>query len=1061
MSAPRAVLSGTFNKPELRLYFSPHQEHASAPGKTLREWVEEYLIEQCKGFGKWSYKENCWIVSATGPDPDRKFALAGFTVDYSGVEGTTLQQVMTLNELAVPITKLNEHGNMALVLPRLFGFERTKEALGKGARWDREFRRFVIPVADAMHKGSPRPHIDWQPDILAAARTALGRITTRADLVHATAAAGASKDPREMDEADVAKLIENVGDVPEWFGLDLFPFQRIGAIAVAAGHRGLFDEPGLGKANPVSEPVLTPSGFVPMGKIRAGDEVIGSDGRATKVFGVFPQGEQDIVRVTFTDGTYSLCTWDHLWTVTTSNDRSRGSEPRVHTTRELLDLGVIAGGKRQWQIPMVKPVQYAPAKPLPLDPYFVGALLGDGYIGRNNPTLTTDDEIAESLILPTEASIVSLGSIAEGVGNYRINGINGILRDLGLVGHRSETKSIPARYLTASVADRISLLQGMLDTDGTNVASRGGGPSSTVEYGTTSKQLAAEVTELVQSLGGTATTTEKVPNFNYLGESREGQLFYRMVVSLPSGVVPFRLNRKLARWIPRTKYQPSRRIESIVFSHRENAQCIKVAAADELYVTRSFIVTHNTRQTIAAAAILKSERTLITCLPVGLTGWSKEVEASLLHTLGGQFPDGEIVVIRAGKKEPEFLPHRGVVITSDSLISARPALEARLREWQPDFTGYDEAHRGKTFDSARSQAMLRIAAATRKAPVPITGTPLFANPAELAPLLEFSGHLAPVFGGLNQYLDRYCKPDHFGNFQVRKEHLPELREKLSQHVWVRRRKRDVMPDLPQTLIVPKWVDVPLTEYRRAHKEVIEKLTMWLKQYRMENDGLDPDDDYVKAFAATQIGLVALLRKAGGMAKIPAIVADIQTHVEDTKEMRNGKPYFPRPLIVWCHHKDVSAAMAEAVPAAVAETGVIRGGVSHSERDRLVSDFQANKIPVLVCSIAAAGVAITLTASSDMFFAESDWTPATIRQAMDRAERIGQTADKIIATTYLAPGTLDSRIQQVLHQKSKTLDVIYGEGNDVSVFNSDDENQTATQLLVSIINSIISGTVEKP
>ena len=1052
----RVVVTGTWNRPELRVYFNPHQEHLSAPDKTLSVWMEEYILGSQRGQGYWTGKHGCWTLFATGPNPERKFAQAGFEIDYSETPGTTLEAVMNLDELVTPITRLTPDGRSALILSRLLGYEATKDALGFGAHWDREFKRFVMPVSDAMHKGSPRPGILWEPNILEASRLSLGRVITNEDIAGAVASAGAAKDVLEMDASDVAKLIETVGDVPDWFGLDLFPFQRIGAIAVAAGHFGLFDEPGLGKASAVSEPVLTPGGWKNMGDIELGDEVIGADGRPTKVLGVFQQGEKEIAKTTFTDGSWTRTTWDHLWSVTTSNDRSRGSEPRVLTTRELLEKGLMAGGKRQWQIPMVKPVHFAASETLQLDPYLIGALLGDGYMGRNDPTIATDEEIANSLILPPQGSIVPLGTIAPGVGEFRINGLNDLFRDAGLLGHRAEGKSIPREYQLASVPDRIALLQGLLDTDGSNVIGRAGGTSSTVEYGTVSEQLAQDLLALVQSLGGTASIGTKIPTYSYLGEARTGQKFYRMVISLPTGITPFRLARKLERWTPRTKYEPSRRIESIEADGSERAQCIRVEASDHLYVTRSFIVTHNTRQTIAAASILGSERTLITCLPVGLTGWKNEVTESLLHTLGGKNPDGEVVVIRAGKKEPKTLPDKGVIITSDSLLTSRPELLARILEWQPEVFGYDEAHRGKTFESARSRAMLKISAATKKAPIPITGTPLFANPSELAPLLEFSGHLGPVFGGLNAYLDRYCKPAHFGGWNVRKENLPELRAKLSAHVWVRRRKRDVLPDLPKTLLVPKYVDVPLTEYKRAHKDVIVKLSKWVDDFRKMNDGNDPDVETIREFASSQVGLVSLLRRAAGVAKVPALVADIQTHVADTTEVVNGQKVFTRPLIVWAHHRDVTDALAEALPAAVAETGIIRGGVAHAERDRLVSEFQAHRIPVLICSIAAAGVAITLTASSDSFFAESDWTPATVRQALDRAERIGQTSDKLMSTTYLAEGTLDFRIQQILKEKSKVLDAIYGDGNDVSVDGERSDVESSTDLLVNALQMILRG-----
>jgi hypothetical protein len=706
----RVVLTGTWNRPQLQVYFNPHQEHPAAPEKTLSVWMEEYMLGTQRGQGYWTGRLGCWTLNATGANAERKFALAGFDIDYSETAGTDLAAVMNLDELVTPITRLSPDGKSALILARLFGYENTKDALGYGARWDREFKRFQMPVSDAMHKGSPRPDIHWEPNILEAARLALGRVITDESIATAVAAAGSAKDVLEMDARDVEKLIGQVGDIPDWFGLDLFPFQRIGAIAVAAGHFGLFDEPGLGK----------------------------------------------------------------------------------------------------------------------------------------------------------------------------------------------------------------------------------------------------------------------------------------------------------------------------------------------------------TRQTIAAASILGSERTLITCLPVGLTGWKNEVEQSLLHTLGGKNPDGQVIIIRAGKKEPETLPDKGVIITSDSLLTSRPELLKRILEWQPDVFGYDEAHRGKTFESARSQAMLKISAATKKAPIPITGTPLFANPSELAPLLEFSGHLGPVFGGLNAYLDRYCKPGHFGGWMVRKENLGELRLKLAANVWVRRRKRDVLPDLPKTLLVPKYVDVPLTEYKRAHKDVLLKLTKWVEEFRKLNDGRDPEEEEVRDYAVSQVGLVSLLRRAAGVAKVPALVADIQTHVEDTTEWVNGQRVFTRPLIVWAHHRDVTDALAAALPAAVAETGIIRGGVAHAERDRLVSEFQAHRIPVLVCSIAAAGVAITLTASSDSFFAESDWTPATVRQALDRAERIGQTSDKLISTTYLAEGTLDLRIQQILKEKSKVLDAIYGDGNDVSVDGMRSDVESSTDLLVAAINLILAG-----
>lgn len=917
MSAPHAILTGTRLYPELRVYFDPAEGHETDPDKTLLEWVKELPFAQFRSRRDGSF----WLVTATGPNPDENFRDAGVRVDYrSGTGDSPLSRVISLDELVTPISKLSDDGRNAVVLPRLSGFELTKEMLGTGARWDRENKWFVFPAADALHKGKPRTGVKWHPAILEEARDSLGRITTDTTIADAVARASSAKSLKELSKKAVKKLRKRVGEVPDWFGLDLYPFQEAGALAVAAGHNLLADEPGLGKALAWTEPVLTPNGWVRNCDLAVGDCTVGSDGKPTEILGVYDQGEQDIFRVTFDDGSYSRCTIDHLWTVHFGNSMWRATVD-TRTIVQRMSLGVTV------TIPTVKPV---------------------------------------------------------------------------CPGADSDLAAIP---------ERVNTLMSILDRD-TSAYERDGAARAWFD----SEHEAADFRELTQSLGGTVT----------LESTSEGILAH---VRLPGAA--------------------HRRITSITFDGRENARCIRVAAHDSLYVTRDYILTHNTRQAIAAAAIIGSKRTVITCLPVGLTGWKNEVEESLLHTLGGKMPDGEIVVIRAGRKEPQ-IPDRGVVITSDSLLTSRPALLNKLIEWQPDMFAYDEAHRGKTFTSARSQATIALSYATKKLAVPMSGTPLFASPHELVPILEFSGHLGPVFGGQAAFLDRYCNEDPFGGYRPRKENLQELRNLLIQHVWVRRRKRDVLPDLPKASLFPQYIDVKLTDYNRAYKDVAGVIETWLKEYKKEN-GEYPDDDTIKAWAMEQVGLVSMLRKAAGVAKVPVAVDIIREHVESTGKITvDGKKVWARPLIVWTHHQDVTEAMSKAVPAAVGESGVIAGGTPAKERDRLVKAFQAGQIPVLVCSISAAGVAITLTRSQDLIFVESDWTPALIRQAIDRAERIGQK-NAITAWTLIADGTLDRRIQQVLKQKANVLDILYGDGNDVSVHDADagDDIQSASKIVIEL------------
>ena len=97
---------------------------------------------------------------------------------------------------------------------------------------------------------------------------------------------------------------------------------------------------GLGKQQPNSEPVLTPNGWVPMGSLKVGDYVIGSDGHPTQVLGVFPQGVHETVKVTFTDGAFCHVGWEHLWYVQSPQQKSQGKISYVMTTRQLVDSDI-------------------------------------------------------------------------------------------------------------------------------------------------------------------------------------------------------------------------------------------------------------------------------------------------------------------------------------------------------------------------------------------------------------------------------------------------------------------------------------------------------------------------------------------------------------------------------------------------------------------------------------------------------------------------------------------------------------------------------------------------
>src|SRR6188768_876349 len=165
----------------------------------------------------------------------------------------------------------------------------------------------------------------------------------------------------------------------------------------AAVRGGFFVLPvGFGKALAHGEPVLTPSGYVPVESLRVGDHVIGKTGEPVRVDGVFPQGERDVWRVTFTDGVSVLCDGSHLWTFKTPSGGA-GKRREYWYTRTTEEWACErfkrpCGDHTAHRVfaPMVGPVQMPHAE-LPLDPYTLGVLLGDGGMTQKTANITSMD----------------------------------------------------------------------------------------------------------------------------------------------------------------------------------------------------------------------------------------------------------------------------------------------------------------------------------------------------------------------------------------------------------------------------------------------------------------------------------------------------------------------------------------------------------------------------------------------------------------------------------------------------------------------------------------------
>jgi phosphate starvation-inducible PhoH-like protein len=362
-----------------------------------------------------------------------------------------------------------------------------------------------------------------------------------------------------------------------------------------------------GRAQPVFTKVLTPNGFRPIGELRVGEFVIGSDGRPTEVRGVYPQGFKEIYRVYTQDGSSTLASGDHLWSVYTRKDRSSGKPPRVLQTKEMIgDLR--AAHYHRYELPLLSAPVGFPPRPVPLDPYALGLLLGAGCVTcTTTPSFaTSDSELAESLgqLIPgievrrkSDVDYMLNRVTRPGEVITTENPVTGAMRRLGLAGMRSNMKFIPRDYLFNTSGVRLAVLQGLLDSDGGPVTQQG--RTCRIQFVMVSDRLRDDVVVLVQSLGGVIYQRTRAAAGRKPGLARGRDVHHRfdahvLDIRLPQGVVPFRLARKAAKYDATGGGRPMRFVDRIEPAGTAEAVCIQVAAADSLYVTEDFLLTHNT-----------------------------------------------------------------------------------------------------------------------------------------------------------------------------------------------------------------------------------------------------------------------------------------------------------------------------------------------------------------------------------------------------------------------------------------------------------------------------------
>lgn len=376
----------------------------------------------------------------------------------------------------------------------------------------------------------------------------------------------------------------------------------------------------FGKAQPLDARILTPNGYKMMGEMQVGDEVIGRDGKPYKVSGVFPQGMRPIYKVSFSNGTSCECDIEHLWSVNSHYQRcgkkyikgvSKNKNDKYYvpdksfktlTLKEIIEKGVIKNGTSRYnfKVPKNEIVEFKENTNI-IDPYLVGYMIGDGNIERCTITVGNEDKkcVENELKTILKEDLHIFYREKRNIWSFDIIGNTKQYIKKNFEYHTSESKIIPEEYIYNSSKNRIALLQGLMDSDGT--ANKNG----SCEFCSKSKKLAQQVQFLVRSLGGFATLVVNRSGYFSKKYSKyiDCGLRYRVTISMcDENIKLFRLQRKQERIKYRSRLKDAIFISNVEYVGEKEAQCIMVDSDEHLYITEDFIVTHNTSLTTAMAS---------------------------------------------------------------------------------------------------------------------------------------------------------------------------------------------------------------------------------------------------------------------------------------------------------------------------------------------------------------------------------------------------------------------------------------------------------------------------
>ena len=404
-----------------------------------------------------------------------------------------------------------------------------------------------------------------------------------------------------------------------------------------------------------------------------------------------------------------------------------------------------------------------------------------------------------------------------------------------------------------------------------------------------------------------------------------------------------------------------------------------------------------TVQTLSYVSTEKQTFPVLIVAPlVTLNNWEREIEKFLKKkSRNGRILESEspsVTLIRTGKSKE--LPVSDIYVINYELLLKR---SDDIEKVGIRTIVCDEVHNLRSKTTQKYKAVKKLAASsTVHYRIGLSGTPIYNRGSEIWPIIDI---LKPgLLGSFKEFCEYFCYVNEKGKAIVLENKRDTLRNQLTKHVMLRRKKSDVLKELKDKVRYSSPVHADEKFYKAELSKIWKKLE---EEQKYAESAFDKSASYHRAIESE--------RQAAGLAKLKHVTGFV-TDIMDIEES----------VVVFCHHKAIHNLLHQSL--ADYNPASIIGGQTDVVRQREIDRFQKGQTKLMIAGLRAGNVGINLTNAKYVIFAELDWSPAIHRQAEDRLHRIGQK-NTVFAYYLVGKGTLDEHVAEILTDKEFEIDSI--------------------------------------